>query len=239
MRCCKGIVLIVLAIVIGLIVGYVYSASRYGPVEGFYAVARAIRDLMRFDLPGTSFRRVFALARLAFKEAIRRKVLFVVGLFLVLLLLAGWYLNPESDDPARLYISFVLTATNYLILVLALFISTFSLPADIKSKTIYTIVTKPVRATEIVLGRMLGFRGGGNLDAGADGLGQLSVRHSRTATHPSGSRRVRRRSVAVGWRAKPITSAITSTRSHRSRLRRRWLDRHRSRPSPRGHRRRR
>ncbi|TWU44063.1 hypothetical protein Q31b_15980 [Novipirellula aureliae] len=153
----QGIVLFALAIVLGLMVGYVISAARYGPSEGFYAVARVVRDLIRFDLPGTSPRRVFALARLAFKEAIRRKVLFVVGLFVVGLLLAGWYLNPESDDPARLYISFVLTATNYLILALALFISAFSLPADIKSKTIYTIVTKPVRATEIVLGRMLGF----------------------------------------------------------------------------------
>ncbi|MFK8114507.1 MAG: ABC transporter permease [Rubripirellula sp.] len=153
----QGIVLIVLAIVLGLMVGYIVSAARYGPSEGFYAMARVIRDLIRFDLPGTSARRVVALARLAFKEAIRRKVLFVVGIFLAGLLLAGWYLNPESDDPARLYISFVLTATNYLILALALFISAFSLPADIKSKTIYTIVTKPVRATEIVLGRMLGF----------------------------------------------------------------------------------
>jgi hypothetical protein len=159
----KGIVLVLLAVVLGLIFGYVFSANRYGPGEGFYAVARAIRDLVRFDLPGTSMRRVFALARLAFKEAIRRRVLFVVGLFLVVLLLAGWYLNPESDDPARLYISFVLTATNYLILVLALFISTFSLPADIKNRTIYTIVTKPVRATEIVLGRMLGFVAVGTL----------------------------------------------------------------------------
>ncbi|TWT82002.1 hypothetical protein CA13_34570 [Planctomycetes bacterium CA13] len=153
----QGIVLFVLAIVLGLIAGYVISAARYGPSEGFYAVARTVRDLVRFDLPGTSIRRVIALARLAFKEAIRRRVLFVVGLFVVGLLLAGWYLNPESDDPARLYISFVLTATNYLILALALFISAFSLPADIKAKTIYTIVTKPVRPTEIVLGRMLGF----------------------------------------------------------------------------------
>ncbi|QDT07642.1 ABC-2 family transporter protein [Rubripirellula lacrimiformis] len=159
----QGIVLFVLAIVLGLIVGYVVSAARYGPVEGFYAVARTIRDLVRFDLPGTSARRILALARLAFKEAIRRKVLFVVGLFLVVLLLAGWYLNPESDDPARLYISFVLTATNYLVLALALFISAFSLPADIKNKTIYTIVTKPVRPTEIVLGRMLGFIAMGTL----------------------------------------------------------------------------
>ncbi|EMI55584.1 ABC transporter permease [Rhodopirellula sallentina] len=153
----KGIVLAVLGIVLGLVVGYVISSSRYGSGEGFFAVARSVRDLFRFDLPGTRVRRILALARLAFKEAVRRKVLYVVGLFVVLLLLAGWYLNPQSDDPARLYISFVLTATNYLVLALALFISSFSLPEDIKNKTLYTIVTKPVRATEIVLGRMLGF----------------------------------------------------------------------------------
>jgi len=153
----KGIVLIVLAIVLGIMVGYIVSAARYGPVEGFYAMARAIRDLVRFDLPGTSLRRINALARLAFKEAIRRKVLFVVGLFVAGLLLAGWFLNPDSDEPARLYISFVLTGTNYLMLALALFISAFSLPADITNKTIYTIVTKPVRPTELILGRMIGF----------------------------------------------------------------------------------
>ena len=41
--------------------------------------------------------------------------------------------------------------------LLALFLSTFSLPTDIKNRTIYTVVTKPVRAWEIVLGRILGF----------------------------------------------------------------------------------
>ncbi|TWU62879.1 ABC transporter permease [Crateriforma conspicua] len=159
----QGAVLIVLAIVVGLLVGYIISAARYGPSEGFYAVARGVRDLVRFDLPGTSPRRVIALARLAFKEAIRRKVLFVIGLFVVGLLLAGWFLDPNSSDPARLYISFVLTGTNYLVLALALFISAFSLPSDIESRRIYTIVTKPVRATEIVLGRMLGFIGVGTM----------------------------------------------------------------------------
>src|SRR6056297_3464497 len=166
----QGVVLFVLVIVLGLMVGYIISAVRYGPGEGFYAVARAVRDLVRSDLPGTRLRRVWALARLAFKEAIRRRVLFVIGLFVVGLMLAGWYLNPQSDDPARLYISFVLTATNYLILALALFISAFSLPAEIKSKTIYTIVTKPVRPTEIVLGRMVGFVGVGTMILAPMGL---------------------------------------------------------------------
>jgi len=159
----QGIVLVILAILLGLLIGYVVSAVRYGPSEGFYAVARSVRDFVRFDLPGTSLQRIWALTRLAFKEAIRRRVLVVVGMFVVGLLFAGWYLDPRSSDPARLYISFVLTATNYLILLLALFISTFSLPADIKNRTIYTIVTKPVRATEIVLGRMIGFVGVGTL----------------------------------------------------------------------------
>ncbi|MCO8124405.1 ABC transporter permease [Stieleria sp. TO1_6] len=153
----QGIVLVLLAILLGLLVAYVISAAHYGPGEGFYAVARSIRDFLTVDLPGTSPRRIMALAHLAFKEAIRRRILFVIGLFVVILLLAGWFLNPDSDDPARLYISFVLTATNYLVLALALFISAFSLPQDIENRTIYTIVTKPVRASEIVLGRMLGF----------------------------------------------------------------------------------
>ena len=38
-----------------------------------------------------------------------------------------------------------------------MFLSAFSLPADFKNRTIYTIVTKPVRPGEIVLGRILGF----------------------------------------------------------------------------------
>ena len=43
----QGIVLFILAIVLGLAAGYVVSAARYGPVEGFYALARAIRALLK------------------------------------------------------------------------------------------------------------------------------------------------------------------------------------------------
>lgn len=159
----QGIAVVVLVIILGLLIGYVVSAARYGPGEAFYAVATTVRDFVTRDLPGTTPRRVIALARLAFKEAIRRKVLFIFGVFLVGLMLAGWFLEPSSDDPARLYISFVLTATNYLMLLLAVFISCFSLPAEIKSRTIYTIVTKPVRPTEIILGRIFGFTAVGTM----------------------------------------------------------------------------
>ncbi|MBR6388004.1 MAG: hypothetical protein IKS14_07095, partial [Thermoguttaceae bacterium] len=87
---------------------------------------------------------------------IRKKVVVVCVVFLVLLMFGGWFLDPGSKDPARLCTSFVYQTTTYLVLLLALFLSALSLPNDFKTKTIYTIVTKPVRASEIILGRILG-----------------------------------------------------------------------------------
>ena len=142
---------------------YVVSVARYGPSEGFYHVTKVIYELLARDLPGTSLRRIFALSRLAFQEAIRRRVLVLMAVFVIGLLFAGWFLDPGANNVATLYISFVMTGTSYMIMLLGLFLSCFSLPADIKSKTIQTITTKPVRCTEIVLGRIFGFTAVGTL----------------------------------------------------------------------------
>lgn len=142
---------------IAFLVCYIVATVMVGPVEGFYSVTRVIYELFARDLPSTTWRRTMAIARLAFQEAIRRKVLAVVAVFIVGLMFAGWFLDPNADNPARLYIETVLTGTTWMILLLGLFLSCFSLPTDIKNKTIQTIVTKPVRSTEIVLGRVLGF----------------------------------------------------------------------------------
>ncbi len=159
----QGVLVAVALAVFGFLVCFLVSMARYGPGEGFYHVTRVIYDLFARDLPDTSLRRTYALARLAFQEAIRRRVLVVMAVFIVGLLFAGWFLDPGSSHVARLYISFVMTGTSYLVLLLGLFLSCFSLPADIKSKTVQTITTKPVRSTEIVLGRILGFTAVGTL----------------------------------------------------------------------------
>ncbi|MFO7907070.1 MAG: ABC transporter permease [Planctomycetota bacterium] len=143
--------------VLALFVWYLISAARRGPVEGFYAVAGVVANAIGRDFPATSLQRIGAIARLTVKEAIRRKVLVAFVIFAIIFLFAGWFLDVKSDDPAHLYLSFVLTTTSYLVIVLSLLLATMSLPNDIKSKTMYTIVTKPVRATEVVLGRVFGF----------------------------------------------------------------------------------
>ena len=148
---------------LGFFVCYLVALSQHGPGEGFYVVTRVIYELIARDLPSTTWRRVYALAKLAFQEAIRRRVLVVMAVFIVGLMFGGWFLDPGTDNVARLYISFVMTGTSYLVLLLGLFLSCFSLPTDIKNKTIHTIATKPVRSTEIVLGRILGFSAVGTM----------------------------------------------------------------------------
>lgn len=159
----RGLLVAVGVAAFAFFVCYLVALAKYGPSEGFYRVTKVVYELLVRDLPGTALRRIYALARLAFKEAIRRKVLAVMAVFIVGLLFAGWFLDPGSSNPAQLYISFVMTGSSYLILLLGLFLSCFSLPADVKSKTIQTITTKPVRSTEIVLGRILGFTAVGTL----------------------------------------------------------------------------
>src|SRR4051812_6418055 len=140
---------------------FLILSLQYGPSEAFYYVARSIFTAVTEDLPRFSPRRTFAVAKLAVQEAIRNKILVGFGIFLLLLLVAGMFLDTGSRDPvynpARVYLSFVLTSTNYLVILMALLLSAFSLPNDIKNRTIYTVVTKPIRASEIVIGRTFGF----------------------------------------------------------------------------------
>ena len=143
--------------ILGIFLGYVVASFKHGPFEAFYVVAKVISEAIP-DAFGTSPRRILAIARLSIKEAMRRRVILVTfAIFAGALLFGGWFMNAGSDNPDQIYVNFVLWGTQLLILLMGMLISAFSLPEDIKNKTIYTIVTKPVRATEIVVGRICGF----------------------------------------------------------------------------------
>lgn len=127
-----------------------------GPVVAGDRVYRGIVDVAR-DIAATSWRRTWALARLAVQESLRRHVLVVLGLFALIMVFAGWFLDPASVNPGRLRVEFILAATNFLVCAVTLLLAVFSLPADFKAKAIQTVTTKPARSGEIVLGRILGF----------------------------------------------------------------------------------
>jgi len=150
------VMMVAALIVSGTFLGFLFLTVRMGPGEAFYAVAGAYANFCK-DLANFSFRRTSAMASLAFQEALRQKVLVVFAVVAVLMMLGGWFLDVKSEDPARLYLGNVLWGTNILALLLAVLLSAFSIPNDIKNKTIYTVVTKPVRYLEMLMGRVIGF----------------------------------------------------------------------------------
>jgi len=174
-----GLVLVVVV----LLVAYLVAAFRHGPLRGGAVVLGGLRDGL-VDILRLSPRRVLGLAMLAFREAFRRYIWVALVMFLVLLAFTGWFLDPQTNEPAKLYLTWVITPMTYLMLAIALYLSSLSLPADIKNRTIYTVVTKPVRPSEIILGRIFGFTAACTvLLAVMGGAGYLFVVRAVSHTH--------------------------------------------------------
>lgn len=104
--------------------------------------------------------RVWALARLSFKEAVRRKILWVFLAFLLLFLFpTKWFVDVKPEDEIRQTIGVTDLAKSVIMLLSFGLLAAFSLPTDIRNQTIHTVVTKPVHRFEIILGRFLGYVG--------------------------------------------------------------------------------
>jgi Cu-processing system permease protein len=117
----------------------------------------------------------WVIARLTFLEAARRKILLaalVLGLvFLVVYGLGFYYIQQEFErnphGPSLLarkeILSFLMLAglyvVNFLTVMMAVLTSVDTISGEIASGTIHTLVTKPVRRWEVVLGKWLGFVG--------------------------------------------------------------------------------
>jgi ABC-type transport system involved in multi-copper enzyme maturation permease subunit len=109
------------------------------------------------DLLQMRWRRVWALAKLSFKDAIRRRVLWVFSAMLLVFMFASWFLDYKPENQVRNYVRVIYWGMTPLLLFTAALLAAFSIPADVKNQTIHTIVTKPVERFEIVLGRFLGY----------------------------------------------------------------------------------
>src|SRR5262249_7798457 len=109
------------------------------------------------NIPQLRWRRIWALAKLSFKEALRRRVLWAFSLLLVVFLFASWFLPYKPEDQVRNYVRAVYWTMTPLLLVTAGLLAAFSIPADLRNQTMHTIVTKPVERFEIILGRFIGY----------------------------------------------------------------------------------
>jgi ABC-type transport system involved in multi-copper enzyme maturation permease subunit len=120
---------------------------------------------------------IWILTRLTFREAMRRKIMLaglILGIsFLVIFSLGFHYIllqfkrvadaegvaNIINTETMNGFLMVGLYAVTFLSIAMAALLAADTLAGEINSGTIQTIVTKPIRRSDVVLGKWLGFAG--------------------------------------------------------------------------------
>ena len=142
---------------VSLALGFLLAMARNGGA-GLKIFRLGVMSYLS-DLTSISSRRVLAIARLTLLEAVRRKALLVFVVFAVLLMFAGWFIADSNERPelqVQVHVTFLLKSIAWLIVPAVMFLSCWALPEDIRIRSLHTVVTKPARRLEIVLGRFFG-----------------------------------------------------------------------------------
>lgn len=129
------------------------TSGRNPPRRGHPFLSGLASDLAHF-----SPRRTWAIARLMVREAIRLRILgvLVVGLLAIVVAdLTSRYFDPVFQATGGL-IAVAEVIITMVGIALALFLATYSVPHELTTKTVYSLVTKPVSRLEIIAGKMLG-----------------------------------------------------------------------------------
>ena len=104
-------------------------------------------------------RRVWAVAVNTIKQAVRLKIVAVfIIMLLVLLPVMGLRMTGDGTLKGReqAFVSYGLSLTALLLAILTIFTAVYTLTNDVKDKQVYTVLTKPIRRFQFVLGKLLG-----------------------------------------------------------------------------------
>ena len=102
---------------------------------------------------------IWAVATNTIKQALRMKIAAVfIILLLILLPVMGVTATGDGTIKGRLqtFVSYGLSLTNLLLCLLTIIVSIYSLTSDLQQKQIYTVITKPIRRFQLLLGKLLG-----------------------------------------------------------------------------------
>jgi ABC-type transport system involved in multi-copper enzyme maturation permease subunit len=104
--------------------------------------------------------RVSSIAFNTFREAVRDRVLYNLIVFAVLIVGSALLLGQISIDVERLFlINMGLTAISLFGVVIAIFIGIGLVSKEIEKRTLYAILSRPVRRWEFILGKYFGLVG--------------------------------------------------------------------------------
>ncbi|MFZ0034474.1 MAG: ABC transporter permease [Sedimentisphaerales bacterium] len=102
---------------------------------------------------------IWAVATNTLKQAVRMKIAAVFIILLIVLLPAmGVSMTGDGTLKGKLqtFVSYGFSLTSFLLCLLTIVVSVYSLTSDIQQRQIYTVITKPVRRFQLLLGKLLG-----------------------------------------------------------------------------------
>lgn len=124
-------------------------------VVGFLIVG--LGDVLRF-FEDAGWKRARAIASVCYREAIRRRILWITPVAIIGVIVAVQLLNPVDDqDAIRQTVKYALFTSGILVVLATIILACTNLPREIENRVIFTIVTKPTTRLEIVLGKIMGF----------------------------------------------------------------------------------
>src|SRR6266705_793250 len=104
--------------------------------------------------------RISCIASNTFREAVRDRVLYNLIAFAVLMSGAAILIGQISIDIERLVvINLGLTAVSLFGIVIAIFIGIGLVSKEIEKRTLYTVLSRPVRRWEFIVGKFFGLAG--------------------------------------------------------------------------------
>jgi Cu-processing system permease protein len=102
-------------------------------------------------------RPVIAIARNTIREALRERIALVAVVFGVAMVLASQVLAPLAlGEGKKIVTDFGLAGSSLLATLLAITLGTSLLYKELERRTIYSVMAKPVRRTEFLIGKFLG-----------------------------------------------------------------------------------
>ena len=106
------------------------------------------------------FGRIWAIASNGFREVIRDRIFYLIGLFTLLLLLA-LRLLPEvaATTQDKIFLDVGLGSIEFLGVIVAVFVGTGLINKEIEKRTVLVLIPKPVTRAEFIIGKHLGLSG--------------------------------------------------------------------------------
>jgi ABC-type transport system involved in multi-copper enzyme maturation permease subunit len=104
--------------------------------------------------------RIWAIAANGFREVIRDRILYVIGFYALLLILASRILPLIAvGGDSKIFLDLGIGVMNILGVIVAIFVGTGLINKEIEKKTILVLIPKPITRAEFIIGKHLGLSG--------------------------------------------------------------------------------